>query len=313
MNKLIASLSTVSLLMILCVSNVAAGVYNPTYPVRVIDPPASVAPGGYESDEYVNVFAERSHFALPNTIAVDFTAAGTYDAWTTLPATSPTIVAGTPINSYYIFTDQEGTTGSELFKATITFDEPVLGVMVKGSTIAASQALLGVSGTTYPSNGGELELGGCADGSSADCVKFISPSTLTIKFTTWNISDSIRVITQSFTPVVIDIKPGSEANCVNNDDHGVIPVAILGTATVDATTIDPATVRLEGLAVKAVGKSDKLLASVEDVNGDGVLDMVVKIQDVDGAFTSGSTTATLAGHFVNGVMFQGTDTLCIVP
>ncbi len=38
MNKLIASLSTVSLLMILCVSNVAAGVYNPTYPVRVIDP-----------------------------------------------------------------------------------------------------------------------------------------------------------------------------------------------------------------------------------------------------------------------------------
>lgn len=314
MNKLIASIPAVCLLMILAVSNAAAAVVNPTYPVRVIDPPpTSVVPGAVESNEFINVFAERTQFVLPDTIAVDFTAPGTYDASTDLPATSPTVAAGTPVNSYYIFTDQVGIGSSKLFKATITFDEPVIGVMVNGTTLANSQSVLGASGTAYPSNGGGLELSGCGDNAGQDCVTFFSPSTVSIKFTTWNVTDSIRVITQSFIPVAIDIKPDSTSNCVNNNDHGVIPVAILGSATFDASLVDPGAVTLEGMAVKAVGKGDKLLASLEDVNADGYLDMVVKIQDVDGAFTDGSTVASLTGNLISGAPFKGTDSLCVVP
>jgi hypothetical protein len=49
----------------------------------------------------------------------------------------------------------------------------------------------------------------------------------------------------------------------------VIPVAILGSTDFDVSQIDPGTVTLEGLAIRAVGKSNKLLAHIEDVNDDG--------------------------------------------
>ena len=74
--------------------------------------------------------------------------------------------------------------------------------------------------------------------------------------------------TALFTEVVpVDIKPCSAPNCFNNDGHGVIPVAILSDCVdvcgspgggFDATQVDPATVELESLAVRVVGKSDKL-------------------------------------------------------
>ena len=113
--------------------------------------------------------------------------------------------------------------------------------------------------------------------------------------------------------VQIDIKPGSDPNCFNNDDHGVIPVAILGSATFDVTQIDPGTVSLDALVVKAVGKVNKLLTHIEDVNNDGFDDLVVQIQDIDGAFSSGSGTATVAGALLDGTPFEGSDSICVVP
>jgi hypothetical protein len=99
----------------------------------------------------------------------------------------------------------------------------------------------------------------------------------------------------------------------NNDGHGVIPVAILGSGTFDLTQVDASTVALEGLAIGARGKANKLLAHLEDVNGDGLLDLVVQIEDVDGAFTSGDGWATLTGSLLDGTSFQGMDEICIVP
>jgi len=72
-------------------------------------------------------------------------------------------------------------------------------------------------------------------------------------------------------------------------------------------------VQLEGLEVKAVGKSNNLLANIEDVNGDGFSDLVVKIEDIDGVFQQGDTTATLTGETLDGTPIEGTDTICIVP
>ena len=126
------------------------------------------------------------------------------------------------------------------------------------------------------------------------------------------------------TPVTIDIKPGSDPNCFNNDGHGVIPVAILSDCVdgcipeggFDATQVDPKTVQLEGLAVRVVGKSDKLQAHIEDVNNDGCDDLVVQIVDQDGAFEAGDTEAVLTGNLYDvygGTAIEGTDTICIVP
>ena len=116
--------------------------------------------------------------------------------------------------------------------------------------------------------------------------------------------------------VVIDIKPGSFPNCFNNDGNGVIPVAILGSASFDVTQVDAATVELERMPVKAVGKSNKLLANIENVNGDVFNDLVVKIEDIDGTFQVGETTATLTGNLLpafGSTPIEGTDTICIVP
>jgi hypothetical protein len=125
--------------------------------------------------------------------------------------------------------------------------------------------------------------------------------------------DNISLDIDTAQPVEIDIKPGSEPNCFNNDGHGVIPVAILGSAEFDVTTIDAGSVMLQGLAVKAVGKSNKLLAHYEDVDSDGYDDLVVQIEDDDLVFEEGDTTATVTGNLNNGMPIQGSDTICIVP
>ena len=125
--------------------------------------------------------------------------------------------------------------------------------------------------------------------------------------------DDISFNIETAIPVTIDIKPGSEPNYFNNDGHGVIPVAILGSQDFDVTTIDAGSVMLQGLAVKAVGKSNKLLAHYEDVDSDGYDDLVVQIEDDDLVFEEGDTTATVTGNLNNGMPIQGSDTICIVP
>lgn len=58
-------------------------------------------------------------------------------------------------------------------------------------------------------------------------------------------------------PVALDIRPQSCPNPLNVNSKGVLPVAILGTATFDVTQVDVATVRLEGVS--------PLRSSLEDV------------------------------------------------
>ena len=118
--------------------------------------------------------------------------------------------------------------------------------------------------------------------------------------------------------VQIDIKPGSDPSCFNNNGHGVIPVAILGTVDFDVTDVNPATVKLEGLSVAARGKKNKLMAHFDDVSGpngipDGFIDLVVQIEDVDGTFTSGSSTANLTADLHDGTQIVGSDDICVVP
>ena len=113
--------------------------------------------------------------------------------------------------------------------------------------------------------------------------------------------------------VVIDIKPGTEENCVNINDHGVIPVAIMGTADFDVTQVDPGTCRLQGMSVKMAGKSNKLLCNYLDINNDGYDDLLLIIEDSDGNFVEGQANATLSGNLYDGTPIEGADYICIVP
>jgi len=120
------------------------------------------------------------------------------------------------------------------------------------------------------------------------------------------------------TQVAIDIKPGSYPNSINLGSNGVIPVAILSSETFDATTVDPESVSLAGSGVAVRGKGNKLLAHEEDVNGDGLMDLVVKVETENldpGTFQDGLATLTIheTSDPESAILFQGSDQISIVP
>jgi len=114
--------------------------------------------------------------------------------------------------------------------------------------------------------------------------------------------------------VTVDIKPGSEVNPINLKSQGVIPVAVLSSDTFDATRIDPATVLLAGAGVAVGGDDGRYVAAAEDVNGDGILDLVLHMEteELDPAQLA-EGYAVLTGSTVDGVPFEGQDIITIVP
>ncbi len=112
--------------------------------------------------------------------------------------------------------------------------------------------------------------------------------------------------------VQIDIKPGSAENVINLSAAGVVPVAILGSGTFDATTVDPSTVSVAGAKVKMIGKSNKLLCHAEDVNGDSRLDLLCQVLTAQFIIEPGSSVAVLEATTFSGQAIRGEDTVQIV-
>lgn len=111
--------------------------------------------------------------------------------------------------------------------------------------------------------------------------------------------------------VEIDVKPGSFPNCFNLNGHGVIPVAVLGSAELEVTEIDPQSLLFDGLRVRVRGKRGPL-CSFEEVDGDGFLDLVCQFEDEPENWSAGSDTATLTGALFDGRRIEGQDSICTV-
>jgi len=112
--------------------------------------------------------------------------------------------------------------------------------------------------------------------------------------------------------VPIDIKPGTYPNNINLGSKGVIPVAICSTETFDAMQVDPLTVTLADAGVKIRGKGKSLFAT-DDVNGDGLVDMILWIETEGLALAPDATEALLKGMTYGGLAFEGIDQVRIVP
>jgi hypothetical protein len=143
-------------------------------------------------------------------------------------------------------------------------------------------------------------------------------------------------MTISLVPEVVpvDIKPESCPNPMNQRSRGKTPVAILGTPDLDVTTIDPASIRLEGVgALKSDfedvgtpfepywGKSD-CDYDCNEYDGDGYMDLTVKfstqeIMDVLGGVQDGECRRLrLTGYFLEeygGGPIIGEDVVVMVP
>jgi hypothetical protein len=142
---------------------------------------------------------------------------------------------------------------------------------------------------------------------------------------------------QTCQHVELDIKPGSCPNPFNAHlwdwamganavKGGVLPVAILGSATVDVSAIDPSSVKLEGVAPLPFGQG---LADVGTLDGDidcicneedadGWMDLTFKFraQDIAAAIPEGNVgdviPLTLTGCYNDGMPFSATDCITVV-
>lgn len=103
----------------------------------------------------------------------------------------------------------------------------------------------------------------------------------------------------------IDIKPGSDPNSINRKSKGHVPVALLSDRTFDATTTDQNTVTFAGATPLDIGQSP------EDVNGDGLLDLVFHFDTQSLALPDGTIEACLIGSN-EGINFKGCDSVRLV-
>ena len=106
----------------------------------------------------------------------------------------------------------------------------------------------------------------------------------------------------------IDVKPGSNPNCVNPSSHGVLPVAFFGSQDVDVTTlIDQSNLTYLGAPVEK--------CSTEDVDEDGFGDLVCKFRkdQMTGLPQSGDDCVfvPMSGTFLDGLKWEGLDHICV--
>jgi len=118
------------------------------------------------------------------------------------------------------------------------------------------------------------------------------------------------VCAPSTIEVDLDIKPGSFPNSINVKSMGVVPVAILGSASFDVTTVDVTTLEFgpDG-ATPAHAQEGHL----EDVNEDGFTDLVAHFRQKETGLAKGDTEATLTGATLGGTPISGTDSVNTAP
>jgi hypothetical protein len=135
--------------------------------------------------------------------------------------------------------------------------------------------------------------------------------------------------------VDVDIKPTSCPNPLNLNSRGVLPVAVLGSDTFDAADIDPATIRLAGVAPVRSGLEDVATplddgdeCDCSEDGPDGFTDLTLKFktQEIVDAlvFTLGQKeyglnnaepdilVLTLTGELLDGTPIEGSDCMVLV-
>ncbi len=118
-------------------------------------------------------------------------------------------------------------------------------------------------------------------------------------------------------PVVIDVKPGDSLNKINPSAKGLLPVAVLSTGTFDASQFAPEMAHLSD-ANSGMGceGAQAVRWNYEDVNGDGLVDLVFffKVQDLN--LTTSTTAVMLMAHGSYGsttIHIMGTDAVVVKP
>lgn len=222
--------------------------------------------------------------------------------------------------------------------ATVTddFGDPVSGITVNFSVVGGPSVVDGDPSNPMPSNGSDVtDSNGEATFTYTNSEASPDTITATVPFGQANVSVELTdTAEKTWLPVTvpIDVHPRSCPNPFNVTRRGVLPVAILGTADFDVTTVDISKVRLEGIAplrssfedvatpfVPYTGKTER--EDCTTAGADGYLDLMMHFDalSVAGAIapvSDGDVVALqLTGEFIqNGVGydFVGEDVVWII-
>jgi len=108
--------------------------------------------------------------------------------------------------------------------------------------------------------------------------------------------------------VAIDIKPGNFPNSINLQNRSVVCVAILSTATFDATTVEPTTVLFGPTGTEV----SPVQYDLKDIDRDGNTDMILHFKAAESGLQCGDTVASITGSISIHEMIEGSDSVNIV-
>ena len=110
----------------------------------------------------------------------------------------------------------------------------------------------------------------------------------------------------------VDVKPGSDPNTINLKSKGLVPVALLGSASFDVTQVDTASVRFGPHQHESADAGAAAVRfNFDDVNLDGYLDLVYFFRPAETGLQPGDTEACLHGT-INGEHFCGHDAVRVI-
>jgi hypothetical protein len=124
---------------------------------------------------------------------------------------------------------------------------------------------------------------------------------------------SITEITVEGRPAVqeigLDVKPGDPIAALNPNSNGTTPVAILSSATFNAVT----DVDRESVTFGKTGSENSVVSwRVDDVNRDGLPDLIFDAATANTGFIGGETTAYVRGQTVTGASMEGSDQIAVL-
>jgi hypothetical protein len=112
--------------------------------------------------------------------------------------------------------------------------------------------------------------------------------------------------------VQIEIAPGGFPNSINPRSRGVVPVAIFGSDSLDVADVDVTTLSFGPAgAAPAHDLADSFTCNrhMQDVNLDGIMDLVTHYGTRETGIACGDESATLTGRLQDGTPFEGTDSM----